>query len=1589
MSIEEKDSAELIQREAQQAAFVAVAAAVPEAPAAAAQEESGLPLPERLCFSSDPTRQESATKEPEEQSYDEKKRFWERMSSSESGSSLPATPDQDVKKPPPPLQPVPTMSGIPEERAKVGSEQLVLQSAVPQELSDEEILQQISPEKKGHFDTFVAPSLEADDDADLEKKQIPLSKEEKVPVDKERMMTMQIKEEILDTELKHHEESVMTSESLLQESQEIQPVPCEQASFSRVVYVTAPSVEEESKSQSPSDLAEAAPLVQENGAVMKEETPRKNSLLTSDPVAGEVEIEEFTQTRRLSREEATELAQGLLTELESKAMEQVKVLRLSQEQLVDQPEADVRATGDIHGNLTHAAQSFVEDLEKKAVEIVERISHSGSSREDLLQEDTYDRVEKQVPIQFSTEISDSDLKLTDISALKDEYDQVRESTSSGSPSTVTAVHPEEISDGDLKAEVDTSHLELHQQLSDMMEESKHRTTFHEMKYMSPTAMGAVPAHFRYRSSFRCHFVSWFVHGENHLADGSLAPGQRRTAGTSQGSETVTGPDQVDGRPTHHHTGAEEFSAGGGGKRDSASEDIWAEEARLVRKDLSFMREKKSDNESSSSTSRARTADHQRRSGTDFEVSGWSSSGENYVTAGEATGTSRPSSSDVEAMYSAKSGRSSTLTTTTTAEYETAQSSRDVSTHSNVTLTSGEYHTAVSSLTSKESLKSLDTSESSGHLGSIEISEGHTECDDSLLDAALVDRDMITPTGPLSEERCPDQISPHIPGALLLQETSDTDDHTVSPEITPHMKRSHEMMFQQENTAPEEPLNPLSGSVLTISSASESTVVVPSVRTDPAEGQAKTDDQNNRGQLPRVVSFETTVSYDTRELSDLRDQRSFDSEFGSRPESELKILESRPQSLSEAMLSRSSSEDGRPASKEDLSDSEVPHLLKTCHDEPFERPVSPEPPRESRTSTLSENLEVTKQFAEVSEEAFDSQECEILPDVEILHATNKKDIQGAAGTDDMTTEEPAIVTSPPLISKQIGVQFWPPKDQSQSQDSQEAEAAKTAAAAGAEKEIEEKKQWLESQFDGSQAVVQEHSEEFFYTQPLGQIVEEDEGGDNERELQKLKQSLSQAGEFSSKKLWLRNEKDDISMSSLQEFEKLEKELAGRRSRGSTGSQDSLEAGPIKPQKKVISKGGDDMSVDSSVSLVEFERLEHACKEAVHIEKLAKEQEEVLSEIEEGHESQISEATDSGETLSETGGAASDEDDNSDDFEERMFQIDEIIKQAQSNVEQFHQAEELKPVRGGKAEMLPLGEILAGGKPESGTESSRVDHTESPVSPDSDSLEAPPPQQMVGDLMETSADSLDLNQKVRKNNNGVMQTSVDSLEGGNHAEQANLMEESTDSLEGKRHNGKVKKVQSQTEMMTSTDSLEDSSNRDRVDVTHSQVSVGHSVTEVLRGDQEEDGLGRVVQRTVQLPASLSRVKFSGPNADRKMKEYLEQFRDTGRQVQETEYVDGRGNLISKKVIETEPRLSSTIEVIAERRKEKGVGDPTLEEMFRAGRGGGEREAVTDSSCAAAAVAASASAAAAAAAAAGRTALASDTATVNRRVTGISWM
>ncbi|XP_076361987.1 uncharacterized protein LOC143252947 isoform X19 [Tachypleus tridentatus] len=166
-------------------------------------------------------------------------------------------------------------------------------------------------------------------------------------------------------------------------------------------------------------------------------------------------------------------------------------------------------------------------------------------------------------------------------------------------------------------------------------------------------------------------------------------------------------------------------------------------------------------------------------------------------------------------------------------------------------------------------------------------------------------------------------------------------------------------------------------------------------------------------------------------------------------------------------------------------------------------------------------------------------------------------------------------------------------------------------------------------------------------------EEDEDGLEEIErASKTKPSFceeinsSDLGVFADRKYTSKSEQDDKSVLSLQEFEKLELDVT-------IGQKSSLGLGDLVFDKTVLSKSEevDDISLCSQT---EFEQLEKECEEVGH--EPTKEDFSKPFEIKESYH--VQEITED---------AASSE---SDDYEKRMSEIDEIIRQAQTNVEQFH-------------------------------------------------------------------------------------------------------------------------------------------------------------------------------------------------------------------------------------------------------------------------------------------------------------------------------
>ncbi|XP_064457859.1 ankyrin-2-like isoform X20 [Ornithodoros turicata] len=135
----------------------------------------------------------------------------------------------------------------------------------------------------------------------------------------------------------------------------------------------------------------------------------------------------------------------------------------------------------------------------------------------------------------------------------------------------------------------------------------------------------------------------------------------------------------------------------------------------------------------------------------------------------------------------------------------------------------------------------------------------------------------------------------------------------------------------------------------------------------------------------------------------------------------------------------------------------------------------------------------------------------------------------------------------------------------------------------------------------------------------------------------------------------SEKDDASTSSLQEFERLEAEMAAGKS-SSVGSSDSFSG------RHFNAKSGSEQDSVSVNSLTEFEKLEKDIVEAENVDgRVRSEIATRLDEIDEGHESQ---ASDPGFDFTECRTVDCDQ--------ETMDEIEEIIKQARANVAQLEKS-----------------------------------------------------------------------------------------------------------------------------------------------------------------------------------------------------------------------------------------------------------------------------------------------------------------------------
>ncbi|XP_039306763.1 ankyrin-2 isoform X2 [Solenopsis invicta] len=649
--------------------------------------------------------------------------------------------------------------------------------------------------------------------------------------------------------------------------------------------------------------------------------------------------------------------------------------------------------------------------------------------------------------------------------------------------------------------------------------------------------------------------------------------------------------------------------------------------------------------------------------------GSSSESSNYQSCDYEIGSgSRPSSSDVEALQSAVGG----VQSGTASEYETAMMSVEYE-RSKTLPTSQEYQTAASTLSSHESMKSLN-SLSSGHLGSIdstsELSETLVPSEEADVDADEIDENLESALDAEHEmaEVSDSSGSEEIP----LDETIDK----IDSHIPCGMKRSSEMIFQQ-----------IIDDSMNIEAESMAEVL--------EEDQVKIMDSAILASMdaPRVLESVDIMTRVTRpsdseepeeeEMEDLKVQRDAEKDIEAtdvktdleqRLDHEMIEDESlEPVTSVHAMLQQASTS---LSSTSGMS-------FDTVIEKDLEKDKSERHSPDSDSFELVDKPDIIDDFVVIEEvgreaEEFDAEGKSIrissIPqttnkqydrDLEKMIAESKEDTKVSTSQTsrkddlfDFETEE-----SPPQVSNE---------DQSQSYS---------------DEEQYENKKWVEMQFH---ADARGYEIEQYDRGPLEDIKEEEitdfeAGSSRLGSLGSHKESIgsvgSMRGSFGStpdydvlgKKYFNKpTEHDAASLTSLQEFEHLENTVAAENSRKlQCGSQDSSSNNGSLPRRYTTRSGhGDDISLSS---LKDFEGLEKACREAHLMELRAREEEELLE-----HESPENkfklENLPRSRTETSAPGSVNPSTSGSDDYEKRIKEIDEIIRLAQSNVEKLERQDD---------------------------------------------------------------------------------------------------------------------------------------------------------------------------------------------------------------------------------------------------------------------------------------------------------------------------
>ncbi|KYM96924.1 hypothetical protein ALC62_12394 [Cyphomyrmex costatus] len=736
----------------------------------------------------------------------------------------------------------------------------------------------------------------------------------------------------------------------------------------------------------------------------------------------------------------------------------------------------------------------------------------------------------------------------------------------------------------------------------------------------------------------------------------------------------------------------------------------------------------------------------------------SSSGEssNYQSCDYEVGSgSRPSSSDVEALQSAAGG----IQSGTVSEYETAMMS--VEHEASKTLpTSQEYQTAASTLSSHESMKSLN-SLSSGHLGSIDST---SELSETLVPSEEVDVDA-------------DEIEENLESALDAEQIPEASDSSGSEEIPMdeavdkidshipcRMKRSSEMIFQQimddsvsmETESMDEMLGEDRAKVadLAISASMDAPGVLQSVDIM----TSRVSEDGVQSVCTQVISTRVIMPSDNEEdkVEDINVQRDMEKD------AEMMDVE-----IIGSMEQKSDYEVTGDEGLEPIQSTSVHSMMQQASmslssasgmsfDTVIEKDKSERHSPDSDSFELVDKPDIIDDFVVIEEVGREAEEFDVegksirissIPqttskqydrDLENLITENKEDAK--VSTSQMTKNNDLFdfesEESPPQASND---------DQSQSYS---------------DEEQYENKKWIEMQFHADARVY-----DIEYDRgPLEDIKEEEitdfeAGSSRLGSLGSHKESIgsvgSMRGSFGStpdydilgKKYFSKpTDHDTVSLTSLQEFEHLESTVAAENSRKlQCGSQDSNSNNGSLPRRYMTGRSGhgDDVSLSS---LKDFEGLEKACREAHLMELRAREEEELLE-----HESPENkyklENLPRSRTETSAAGSFNPSTSGSDDYEKRIKEIDEIIRIAQSNMEKFERqddtTEDISQIEITDAERAvaqPIPETL-------------LEETEE--------LEEARAAQKESNIMETSTDSLEMEDNAEKKYQQLCRSS-DSLE-----------------------------------------------------------------------------------------------------------------------------------------------------------------------------------------------------------------------------------